>query len=201
MKKSSRNCPHCFNTFTNEYPDFGGKYEVIHHTAFPAKLLQQGALKPKELPRDVTYHDSCYLGRHNGIYDGPREIVEALPGVELWRCRATARKLLLRRRRLAHVGRGIEGQADQLARTEEAYSTGAQIIATACPFCIQMFEDGIPTVEPDEEKRMKTFDVAELLELTVIGRPTSTELSRCGRARREGGGDRRAGQRGGAGRE
>jgi hypothetical protein len=69
------------------------------------------------------------------------------------------------------VGRGVEGQRINVARPEEAVSTGAQIIATACPFCIQMFEDGIPTVEPDEEKRMRTFDVAELLELTVIGRP------------------------------
>jgi Fe-S oxidoreductase/nitrate reductase gamma subunit len=175
VQKIITNCPHCFNTFTNEYPMFEGKFEVIHHSSFLAKLLQQGALKPKhELPLAVTYHDSCYLGRHNGNYDGPRDIVDALPGagrVEMPRnrensfcCGAGGSHMWVEE---------SKGKRINVARTEEAYSTGAQIIATACPFCIQMFEDGIPTVEPDEEKRMKTFDVAELLELTVIGRPTN----------------------------
>src|SRR5438477_159326 len=175
VKKIITNCPHCFNTMTNEYPDFEGRFDVIHHSSFLSKLLQDGALKPKhELPLAVTYHDSCYLGRHNGNYDGPRDIVDALPGagrVELPRSRENS----------FCCGAGgshmwveeTKGKRINVARTEEAYSTGAQVIATAWPFCIQMFEDGIPTVQPDEDKRMKTFDVAELLELTVIGRPSS----------------------------
>ncbi|MBF6600540.1 MAG: (Fe-S)-binding protein [Dehalococcoidia bacterium] len=173
VAKIITNCPHCFNTFANEYPQFEGKFEVIHHSSFLSQLLQKGALRPKhELPLAVTYHDSCYLGRHNGNYDGPRDIVDALPGagrVEMPRnrensfcCGAGGSHMWVEE---------SKGKRINVARTEEAYSTGAQVVATACPFCIQMFEDGIPTVEPDEEKRMKTFDVAELLELSVIGRP------------------------------
>ncbi len=175
VKKIITNCPHCFNTMANEYPHFEGKFEVIHHTTFLSKLLQGGALKPKnDLPVTVTYHDSCYLGRHNDNYDGPRDIVDALPGgsrVEMPRNRENS---FCCGAGGAHMWvEESKGKRINVARTEEAYATGAQIIATACPFCIQMFEDGIPTVEPDEEKRMKTFDVAELLELSVIGRPES----------------------------
>jgi Fe-S oxidoreductase len=158
----------------NEYPAFDGKFEVVHHTTFLNKLLTDGALVPKQdLPLAITYHDSCYLGRHNGNYDSPRDIVDALPGgarVEMPRNRDNSF--------CCGAGGGhmwmeeSKGKRINVARTEEAMSTGAQVIATACPFCIQMFEDGIPTAQPDESKRMKTFDVAELLELTVIGRPS-----------------------------
>ncbi|MEK7693327.1 MAG: heterodisulfide reductase-related iron-sulfur binding cluster [Chloroflexota bacterium] len=167
------NCPHCFNTMANEYPDFDGHFEVIHHTTFLSKLLKDGALTPKhDLPVSVTYHDSCYLGRHNGNYDSPRDIVDALPGgarVEMPRNRDNSF--------CCGAGGGhmwveeSKGKRINVARSEEAVSTGAQVIATACPFCIQMFDDGIPTVQPDDTNRMKTFDVAELLELTVIGPP------------------------------
>jgi Fe-S oxidoreductase len=175
VRKIITNCPHCFNTMANEYPDFNGNFEVIHHSSFLAELVKAGRLTPKnDIPLAITYHDSCYLGRHNGNYDGPRDIVDALPGgarVEMPRnrensfcCGAGGSHMWVEE---------TKGKRINVARTEEAYSTGAQVIATACPFCIQMFEDGIPTVEPDEEKRMKTFDVAELLELTVIGGPAS----------------------------
>jgi Fe-S oxidoreductase len=174
VKRIITNCPHCFNTMLNEYPQFEGEFEVIHHSSFLSKLLQDGALRPKhDLPVPVTYHDSCYLGRHNGNYDGPRDIVDALPGgtrVEMPRSRENS---FCCGAGGAHMWvEESKGKRINVARTEEAYSTGAKIVATACPFCIQMFEDGIPTVEPDEDKRMKTFDVAELLELTVIGRPS-----------------------------
>jgi Fe-S oxidoreductase len=175
VKKIITNCPHCFNTIANEYPAFEGNFEVIHHTTFLSKLLDDGRLTPKhDLPMTVTYHDSCYLGRHNGNYNSPRDIVDALPGgsrVEMPRTRENAF--------CCGAGGGhmwmeeSKGKRINVARTEEAYATGAQAVATACPFCIQMFEDGIPTVEPDEEKRIKTFDVAELLELTVIGKPSA----------------------------
>ena len=175
VRKIITNCPHCFNTMANEYPHFEGKFEVIHHSSFLAKLLREGALKPQhEMPLTITYHDSCYLGRHNNNYDGPRDVVDALPGgarVEMPRnkensfcCGAGGAHMWVEE---------SKGKRINVARTEEAYSTGASVIATACPFCIQMFEDGIPTVEPDEEKRMKTFDIAELLELTVIGKTSA----------------------------
>jgi len=174
VRKVITNCPHCFNTMTNEYPQFDGKFEVVHHSAFLAKLLREGALRPKnEIPLAVTYHDSCYLGRHNGIYDAPRDIVEALPGAGLVEMPRNRENSFCCGAGGSHMWvEETKGKRINVARTEEAYSTGAQVVATACPFCIQMFQDGIPTVQPDEDKRMKTFDVAELLELTVIGRPS-----------------------------
>ncbi|HYM16347.1 MAG TPA: (Fe-S)-binding protein [Dehalococcoidia bacterium] len=173
VKRVITNCPHCFNTMVNEYPQFEGQFEVVHHTTFLSKLLQDGALRPKhQLPAAITYHDSCYLGRHNGNYDSPRDIVDAIPGgarVEMPRSREWS---FCCGAGGAHMWvEESKGKRINVARTEEAQATGAQIVATACPFCIQMFEDGIPTVQPNEDKRMKTFDVAELLELTVIGRP------------------------------
>lgn len=176
VRKIITNCPHCFNTMKNEYPHFEGNFEVIHHTTFLTELLATGALRPKnDLPLAVTYHDSCYLGRHNGNYNGPRAIIDALPGgarIEMPRnrensfcCGAGGSHMWVEE---------TKGKRINVARTEEAYGTGAQVIATACPFCIQMFEDGIPTVEPDEDKRMKTFDVAELLELSVLGKPSAS---------------------------
>jgi len=173
VRRVITNCPHCFNTMVNEYPQFDGEFEVVHHTTFLSRLLREGALTPKhDLPAAITYHDSCYLGRHNGNYDSPRDIVDALPGgsrVEMPRSREWS---FCCGAGGAHMWvEESKGKRINVARTEEAQASGAQIVATACPFCIQMFEDGIPTVEPDEEKRMKTLDVAELLELAVIGRP------------------------------
>jgi Fe-S oxidoreductase len=175
VRKIITNCPHCFNTMVNEYPQFEGKFVVIHHTTFLTDLLREGRLTPKaEVDLNITYHDSCYLGRHNGNYDSPRDIIDAIPGagrVEMPRSRETS---FCCGAGGAHMWvEESKGKRINVARTEEAYGTGAQIVATACPFCIQMFEDGIPTVQPDEEKRMRSYDVAELLELTVIGRPTA----------------------------
>ncbi|MCZ2109004.1 MAG: 4Fe-4S dicluster domain-containing protein [Dehalococcoidia bacterium] len=169
VKKIVTSCPHCFNTFANEYPDFGGRYEVIHHAEFFQTLINRGLLKPKEMEgQTVTFHDSCYLGRGNGIYDAPREVLESIPGVklvEMPRNRANGF--------CCGAGGGNMWQEEQGTRVNhlraaEAANTGASIVATACPFCIQMFEDGIPGVQPDEEKRtIKAYDIAELLEVSV----------------------------------
>ena len=176
VRRIITNCPHCFNTMLNEYPHFDGQFEVVHHSAFLAKLLRDGALTPKhELPLPVTYHDSCYLGRHNGNYESSRDIIDALPGSERIEMPRNRENGFCCGAGGSHMWvEETKGKRINVARTEEAYSTGAKVIATSCPFCIQMFEDGIPTVEPDEDKRMKTFDVAELLELSVIGRPSAT---------------------------
>ena len=165
------NCPHCFNTFKNEYPQFDGHFEVLHHTEFLAGALRDGKLKPQhQVSEHVTYHDSCYLGRMNDVYDAPREIIEMLPGVEMTEmkrsrsrglcCGAGGGNMWLEEvgeRRVNHV------------RTEEAAATGASSVVSNCPFCVQMFEDGIPAVQPEEEGRLRAFDVAELLEQAVLG--------------------------------
>jgi len=170
VKKVITNCPHCFNTFKNEYPQLDGRYEVIHHSELLAQLVREGRLQPKDgLAQKVTYHDSCYLGRHNGVFEAPREVVASLPGVELvemprsrrtgFCCGAGGSHMWLEE----SAGKRINNE-----RSEEAQATGAEVVATACPFCIQMFEDGIPAVEPDETKRMRVLDVAELLEAATI---------------------------------
>ena len=172
VQKVITNCPHCFNTFKNEYPQFDGRFEVLHHTEFLSRALQDGKLRPTHAigADEVTYHDSCYLGRLNNVYDAPREILEFLPGVDVKEMqRSRSRGLCcgagggnmwqeeIGERRVNHV------------RAEEAVGTGAQQVVSNCPFCIQMFEDGIPAIQPEEEGRMRPFDIAELLDRAVFG--------------------------------
>ncbi len=171
VQKVITNCPHCFNTFRNEYPQFDGHFEVLHHTEFLQQALEDGDLTPRHsVGTSVTYHDSCYLGRMNGVYDAPRQIIEVLPGVDLTEMRRSQSRGLccgagggnmwqeeIGERRVNHV------------RTEEAVGTGADEVISNCPFCIQMFEDGAPAIQPDEEGRIRPFDVAELLERSVLG--------------------------------
>ena len=173
------NCPHCFNTFKNEYPQFDGHFEVLHHTEFLAQALKDGTLKPRhKLDESITYHDSCYLGRLNGQYDAPREIIEVISGGEFTEMKRSRSKGLccgagggnmwleeVGERRVNHV------------RTEEAVGTGAQQVVSNCPFCIQMFEDGIPSIQPEEEGRIQAFDVAELLERAVLGPNASADAA------------------------
>ena len=175
VQKIITNCPHCFNTLRNEYPGFGGEFEVFHHTQLLADLVQEGRLKPKhDLTEQVTYHDSCYLGRHNGEYEAPRKLIEALPGVKFVEMPRSGKQSFC-----CGAGGGhmfideTQGRRINQVRAEEAQATGAGVIGTNCPFCVQMFDDGVASVEPDETKRAKPMDLAELLELTVIGKPTS----------------------------
>jgi Fe-S oxidoreductase len=162
-------CPHCFNTFSNEYPDFGGKYEVTHHSDFLQMLVARGSLKPKEMNgATVTYHDSCYLGRGNGIYDSPREVLEAIPGLNLVEMPRNKSGGMCCGAGGGNMWQEEKGTRVNHLRAAEAANTGASIVATACPFCIQMFEDGIPAVQPNEETRsIKAYDIAELLEVSV----------------------------------
>jgi Fe-S oxidoreductase len=169
VKRVITSCPHCFNSFKNEYPDFGGKYEVTHHADFLQFLLAKGDLKPKEQNNaTITYHDSCYLGRGNGIYDSPREVLEAIPGANLVEMPRNKEKGFCCGAGGGNMWQEETGTRVNHLRAAEAANTGASIVATACPFCIQMFEDGIPGVQPDEEKRtIKAYDIAELLEVSV----------------------------------
>ena len=178
VQKIITTCPHCFNTFKNEYPDFEGRFQVFHHTEVLAELVRQGRLKPqKQLDfKSITFHDPCYLARHNGVLEPPRQVLQGLPGAEMvemprnrlnsFCCGAGGGHMWVEENRGKHINH---------ERTEEAVSTGAQVVATACPFCVQMFEDGIPSVQPDESKRMRALDVAELLELSLATRPAKAE--------------------------
>jgi Fe-S oxidoreductase len=156
-------CPHGYNTIKNEYPQFGGNYEVMHHTDFLAKMIIDGKIKPENgIDARVTYHDSCYLGRYNGIYQQPRDIIGSIPGVSL-------REMEKHRRRSFCCGAGggrmwmdehSRLKVNQI-RAEQAYRTGADRLLTACPFCLSMLEDGLKGKNLDE--KIKISDIAELL--------------------------------------
>ncbi|MEK7216520.1 MAG: heterodisulfide reductase-related iron-sulfur binding cluster, partial [Chloroflexota bacterium] len=164
VRKVITQCPHCFNTIKNEYPQFGGKYEVVHHTELIAGLIREGRLKLKDTfqGETVTYHDSCYLGRHNGVYDAPREIAHALPGanvVEMSRNRENSF--------CCGAGGGHMWMEEKTAkrinwtRTEMALDAGATTVGTACPFCVIMFEDGIRGRNAEEKLRAR--DLVEMV--------------------------------------
>ena len=163
VKKVVTMCPHCFNTIKNEYPHLGGDYEVLHYSEMVAELIDEGKIRPVvELDSSVAYHDSCYLGRHNGIYDAPRRIAEAIPGVELV-------EMERRRERGFCCGAGgghmwIEesrGRRVNHLRSEEFLETGADTVGVSCPFCLQMFDEGLGSVEGAEGRQAK--DLIELL--------------------------------------
>jgi Fe-S oxidoreductase len=155
------NCPHCFNTMRNEYPDFGGNYEVIHHTELFARLMKEGRLQPtEEIDEVLTYHDPCYLGRHNGVYDEPRDVLERIPGmttVEMPRhhergfcCGAGGSRMWMEER----IGKRVN-----MERTEEAISTGAGTVGVACPYCLIMLDDGAKA----KGEVVKVEDVAQVV--------------------------------------
>lgn len=158
-------CPHCFNTLKNEYPQLGGKYEVIHHTTFLQNLIDTGRLSVEGgafKGKKITYHDSCYLGRANGIYEAPRVLIEKLDAelVEMKRCRSNG--LCCGAGGAQMFKEAEKGEKEINAeRTEEAVSTGAEIIAAACPFCMTMMRDGVKHLNKDENIRV--LDLAELV--------------------------------------
>jgi len=170
IKKIVTACPHCFNTLKNEYPELGGNYEVIHHTVLLQQLIDGGKIKLKEggtfKGKRVTYHDSCYLGRANNIYEAPRKVLEALDAelVEMKRCRS---------RGLCCGAGGAQMFKEEekgtirinFERSAEAIDTGANIIAAACPFCNTMLTDGIKNKEKEDEVRV--MDVAELIAASI----------------------------------
>ena len=157
-------CPHCFNTIKNEYPHLGGDYQVMHYSELVDELIREGKIKPVvSLDTSVAYHDSCYLGRHNGIYDPPRRIAEAIPGVQLV-------EMERRRERGFCCGAGgghmwIEesrGRRVNHMRTEQFLATGADAVGVSCPFCLQMFEEGTSSVEGAEKTVAR--DLIEMLD-------------------------------------
>ncbi len=164
VKKIVTACPHCFNTIRNEYPDLGGQYEVIHHTRFLQQLIAEGRIRIREDRQkgSVTYHDSCYLGRANNVYEAPREVITAL-NMELKEMKRSRAKGFCCGAGGAQMFKEPEkGNKDvNVARTEEALETGAGTIAVACPFCMVMMTDGIKNKE--KENSVAVMDIAELV--------------------------------------
>jgi len=165
IKKIVTACPHCFNILKNEYADLGGNYEVIHHSVFLQQLIDSGKIRLKEggtfKGKRITFHDSCYLGRANNIYEAPRKVLEALDAelVEMKRCRTNG---LCCGAGGAQMFKEEEKGTSRInwERTEEAINTGANIIAAACPFCNTMLTDGVKSKEKEE---IQIKDIAELL--------------------------------------
>lgn len=162
-------CPHTYNTLKNEYSAFGLTAEVIHHTELLDKLVKEGRLTPAyEVPETITYHDSCYLGRYNNVYDQPRDVLRAIPGVKLKEMERSRENGMC-----CGAGGGRmwmeedEGKRVNLARTEQALAVSPTLISSACPYCLTMLEDG--TKEKGVEGSVKTKDIAEILELSVFG--------------------------------
>ncbi|MEO6732425.1 MAG: (Fe-S)-binding protein [Ferruginibacter sp.] len=170
IKKIVTACPHCFNTLKNEYPELGGNYEVIHHATLLQQLIDEGKIKMKEdgifKGKKITYHDSCYLGRANNIYEAPRKVLEALDIelVEMKRCKSNG---------LCCGAGGAQMFKEEekgdirvnFARSDEALATGAGIIAAACPFCNTMMTDGVKNSNKEEE--VKVLDIAELIAASI----------------------------------
>jgi Fe-S oxidoreductase len=165
VKKIVTTCPHCFNTLKNEYPSLGGEYEVMHHTQFLQQLIKEekltvegGVFKGKK----ITFHDPCYLGRANDVYEAPRELIEKLDAelVEMKRCKS---KGLCCGAGGAQMFKEAEpgNKEINVERTEEAIETKADIVAVGCPFCMTMMTDGVKTKNKEED--LKVFDLSELI--------------------------------------
>jgi Fe-S oxidoreductase len=161
VRKIVANCPHCFNTLRNEYPDFGGSFEVLHHTELFAQLMAQGRIQPTaEVSELMTYHDPCYLGRHNGVYSEPRELLKRIPGL-------TTTEMPRHRERAFCCGAGgsrmwLEeqlGKRINIERTQEAMATGASALGVACPYCLIMLDDGAKA----EGRKLDVLDVAQVV--------------------------------------
>ena len=166
IKKIVTTCPHCFNIIKNEYPELGGNYDVIHHTVLLQQLIDDGRIVLKDAQtfkgRRITYHDSCYLGRANGIYEAPRKVLEALDAelVEMKRCRKNG---FCCGAGGAQMFKEEEKGTTRVNwdRANEAIGTGSQIVAAACPFCNTMLTDGMKNAEKEDE--VQVMDVAELV--------------------------------------
>jgi len=163
VKRIVTACPHGYNILKNEYPQFGGNFEVIHHTELIAQLIKEDKLKlNKGLNEIVTYHDACYLGRYNNIYQPPRQIIKAVPGLDMVEMERNKRRAFCCGGGGGHMWlEEQEGNRINEMRTEQALETGVQTVITACPLCLQMFEDGIKAKAAEEQ--LKVMDIAELL--------------------------------------
>ncbi|MGE7907416.1 heterodisulfide reductase-related iron-sulfur binding cluster [Peribacillus sp. NPDC094092] len=169
--------PHAYNIFKNEYPDFGFTAEVYHHTELLNQLVNEGRLKPQyEVNETITFHDSCYLGRYNDVYNPPREILKSIPGVTLVEMKRNRQDGMC-----CGAGGGLmwmeedTGQRINVARTEQALAVNPSVISSGCPYCLTMLSDG--TKAKEVEDSVATYDVAELLEKAIFDTKTSSTIS------------------------
>lgn len=166
VKKIVTTCPHCFNTLKNEYPVLGGQYELIHHTMLLQQLIDEGRIRLKEggafNGKKITYHDSCYMGRINGVYEAPRAVLAALDN-ELVEMRRSGSNGLCCGAGGAQMFKEEEPGRKRVSveRSEEAAGTGANILAVNCPFCLTMLQDGTNSLQKPED--LMVFDLAELI--------------------------------------
>ena len=177
VQKVIANCPHCYNTIAHEYPQFDGKFETVHHSVFLAQLIADGKLRPDSAnglsEKSATYHDPCYISRHNSIIEEPRFVLAATGAsqIEMQRCKrgtfccgAGGSHMWVEENRGTRIND---------ARTTEAVDTGADLIAVACPFCMQMFESSVGNVPAAVERNVQVFDLAELLDQSIaFSRPS-----------------------------
>jgi len=170
VKRIVTTCPHCFNTLKNEYPELGGNYEVVSHAVYLQQLINEGKLKMKGggefKGKKITYHDSCYLGRANGVFEAPREVLQTLDAelIEMKRCKVNG---------LCCGAGGAQMFKEEEAgdtrvnweRTGEAIDTGAKVIASNCPFCLTMLTDGVKHHEKEDE--VQVLDIAEMIARSI----------------------------------
>jgi Fe-S oxidoreductase len=163
VKKVVVSSPHCYHTFKNEYPELGAQFEVLHYTQYLAHLAREGKLKfTKEIKKKVAYHDPCYLGRHSGVYDDPRYLLQSIPGIEL------VEMANIREDSICCGGGGgrvwaetKKGERFSELRIDQAADVGADILATCCPYCILMLDDSLLT--KGKEEVMQVMDISELV--------------------------------------
>ena len=174
VRKILVNSPHCYHTFKNEYPEFMVNFEVIHITQLLLRLIEEGKLKlSKEYGKRVTYHDPCYLGRHNGIFHEPREVLKRIPGLELVEMPESYEESLC----CGGGGGGIwmetpKGERLSDLRLEQAIGVGAEVLVTSCPYCILNFEDSRLTVEGGESLEVK--DITEIVQEVIYSTPQNS---------------------------
>lgn len=169
IKKIVTCCPHDYNTLRHEYPVLGGHYEVLHHTQFLQQMIASGRINIKNTPlqgKTIVFHDPCYLGRANNEYHAPRAILDAIPVTKVEMPRNRSKALCCGAGGGQMFKEAEKGNKEVfIERTEEAIATGADIIATACPFCMVMMSDGIKY--KNQEDRMKNYDIAELVSMSL----------------------------------
>jgi Fe-S oxidoreductase len=169
-------CAHCYNVFKNDYPQFGVHLPVVHHTELIAQLLKEGKLKfTVPIERTITYHDPCYLGRYNDIYDAPREILKAIKGIKLIEMKNNREKARCCGGGGGHYWMDIPGgERLNVARAKEAVETKADIVTVGCIYCLHMLDDAIKILSLDE--KMVVYDISDLV-VVALGGEVDTKLT------------------------
>jgi Fe-S oxidoreductase len=172
-KKVIASCPHCFNNIGREYPALGGNYEVIHHSQLLARLVADQKLRPGKYEANVTYHDPCYLGRHNRVFDEPRDVLDSISGVEQIEMKRCREKSFCCGAGGARFWMEEDiGERVNLHRTDEALSTGADVVSTACPYCLIMLDDAVKARQREDD--VKVLDISQVMEASMKGGSTGS---------------------------